>query len=475
MVYRTLGSIVGCSFFVLSSAAHAETPRWTEAPQPPSLDTLMITPPCPGPLCEQPDSREPAAQGLRVVYLNFEGVTLTSSTNADSGPTNTSYIISATTAPGSTRFIPPFSPSDLGSTGGLSRDQIIQRVIDRLYASHQAFDVQFVTTRPASGPYSMVVIGGDCQSVAGANCAGVALLDCSDNNPSNVSFVFPPGLRVDDLATTAAQEAAHAFGLSHTTDTGDIMYPSILQSVPSSFGAGSIPQGDSSCGGGSFQDSYQLMLSTIGARGQDTVPPAVAINQPQAGAVVNPGDTVDASAMDFSAITEVSLVIGGETISLASQPPYTFIVPDTTAKGNVMLEVRAIDEQGNTGTDSINVYVSGPDDVPCDSGACPDGLVCVSDICIDRSGGGLGSLCTASSECDSGICASLDGEQRCSTTCDSTAPCPAGFECVDDTACWPSSGSDNPFVGLCAAGGRGQGAAGLLVLLALLALRRRRS
>lgn len=459
VVYRALG-LIGAWSVLFASAAGAETP----------LETRVVTPPCPGPMCED---REPAAVGLRVVYLNFEGVTLTSSNNSDSGPQDTSFIISETTAPGSTRFIPPFSPADLSSTGGLSRDQIISRVVDRLYASHQAFDVQFVTTRPASGPYSMVVFGGDCQSAAGANCAGIALLDCGDPNPNNVSFVFPPGLRVDDLATTAAQEAAHAFGLAHTTDTTDIMYPVIRQTIPTSFGAGSIPQGDASCGGGGFQDSYQLMLSTIGPRGQDTVPPAVAIHTPQAGAVVRAGDVVDASAMDFSAIGEVSLVIGGETIAVISQPPYEFVVPDTTIKGDVILAVRAIDEEGNTGSDSISVYVSGPGDIPCDGGACPDDLVCVSDICIDRSGGGLGSLCSGGGECDSGICAERDGEQRCSTTCDAITPCPAGFECVGDTACWPAAGSDNPLVGLCAAGGRGQAGAGLLLLLVLVAMRRR--
>ena len=414
-----------------------------------------------------------AALGVRVVYLNFEGITLTSSNNTDNATSDTSFIISATTPPGQRLTIPPFSPADLSSTGGLSRDQIISRVIDRLYASHLDFDVQFVTTRPSSGTYSMVVFGGSCQSAAGANCAGVALLDCADNNAVNVSFVFPPGLRVDDMATTAAQEAAHAFGLAHTNDTEDIMYPTIRQTIPTGFGAGSIPSGDVSCGGASFQDSYQLMMSTIGPRGQDTVPPAVAIGRPQAGAVVYPGDVVDASASDASTITEVSLVIGGETIAISAQPPYSFIVPDTTIKGEVVLAVRALDEEGNMGTDSVRVYIAGPDDVACDDGACPGGLVCVSDICIDRSDGGLGSLCSAGSECDSGICAERDGEQRCSTSCDAVTPCPAGFECIGDTACWPAA-SDNPFLGLCAAGGRGAGGAWLLVLVALVAAGRRR-
>lgn len=431
---------------------------------------MLIESPCPGPGCKSPETLEPTALGPRIVYLNFEGVTLTSANNTDNATTDTSYIISATTAPGSTLYIPAFSPSDLGSTGGLSRDQIISRVIDRLYASHQAFDVHFVTARPTSGPYSMVVIGGDCETVAGASCAGVALLDCGDSNPVNISFVFPPGLRVDDLATTAAQESAHAFGLAHTDDTDDIMYPIIRQSIPSSFGAGSLPPGDRSCGGVSFQDSHQLMLSTIGPRGQELLP-AVVIEQPQSGAVVYPGDVVAGSATDTSAVTEVSLVIGGETVAVASQSPYSFVVPDTTVKGDVELAVRALDDEGNVGAAAISVYIAGPDDIPCSDGACPGDLICVSDICIDRADGGLGSFCSTNSECDSGICAERDGEQRCSTSCDAATPCPAGFECIGDTACWPADPGSSSFLGLCSASGGGTGG-WLLILIALVAARR---
>jgi len=473
MVCRTLGFLTALTLSI--SSAEAEAPRWAKAPEAPTLETLMITPQCPGPLCEAPETNEPNAIGLRVVYLNFDGVTLTASNTSDSGPQNTSAIITATTTPGSTRFVPPFSPAQLSSTQGLDRDQIIQRVTDALFQTHAAFDVQFTTSRPTEAPYSMVVFGGSCQDVAGANCAGVALLDCGDQIASNVSFVFPPGLRVDDLATTAAQEAAHAFGLAHTQDQGDIMFPTILQSIPDGFGAGNIPQGDSNCQGGGFQDSFQVMLSTIGPRGQDTIPPAVAIGSPRSGAVIFPGDTVDASVTDFGEVEEVTLLVGGEVISVAAQAPYSFILPDTTIKGNVILAVRAADDSGNTGQESISVYVAGPDDIACDAGACPDGLTCISDICIDRSGGGLGSLCGNNEECDSGICATLDSEQRCSTTCDSASPCPTGFECIDDAACWPrDSGSDNPFVGLCASGGSGGAGAGILVLIALVSMRRRK-
>src|SRR5690606_15995224 len=117
---------------------------------------------------------------------------------------------------------------------------------------------------PTSGTYHMVVFGGTCQGVIGENCAGIAPLDCTDFSPSNIVFAFPQGLRAVDLATTATQEMAHAFGLTHTVDTTDFMYPFIQQQLPYHYGAGAIPSKDQpGCGGANFQDSHEKLLSIV--------------------------------------------------------------------------------------------------------------------------------------------------------------------------------------------------------------------
>lgn len=445
----------------------------------PSPRLLLTVPsPCPGPACsvDRPVAPEPLAQGLRIIYLNFDGVTLIGSNTADDAPSNTSAIVTAVVGPGNPLTIAPFSPGDLVSSEGLSRDQIISRVIDDLYRLHADFNVEYTTNRPATGPYSMVVFGGSCTSVAGEQgCGGIALLDCGDMLPSDITFVFPPGLRVDDLATVAAQEAAHAFGLAHTLDPDDVMYPSLQQSVPSRFGAGNIPGGDANCQGGGFQDSHQTMLDVIGARGADSIGPSVRISEPRSGAVIFLGETVSAEASDPSNVAQVDLVVGGQLVATAEVAPYSFILPDSVATGAQAIEVQATDGLGNISIDRVEVYIGSGADAGCDGdGDCAAGSVCLRGICVDRSDGGLGSLCGGSGDCDSAVCANYDGEMRCSTDCGPDVPCPAGFDCISDTACWPSS-DDGSFLGLCQAGGRGGGgAAMLLIAAAMVALRQRK-
>lgn len=458
---------IGLILLALAAPHAAAEPAATQL-SPAARRMLTVPSPCPGPMCaaDQPLTPQPAAQGLRIIYLNFEGVTLTGSNTADDAPSNTSAIVTAVVGPGNPLTIAPFSTADLVSTEGLSRDQIISRIIDDLYRLHADFNVEYTTSRPASGPYSMVVFGGSCSGVAGQQgCGGIALLDCGDMLPSDITFVFPPGLRVADLATVAAQEAAHAFGLGHTLDTDDVMYPQLQQSVPSRFGGGNIPNGDANCQGGGFQDSHQRMLDVIGARGADSIGPSVRISEPLSGAVIFVGETVAASATDPSDVARVDLVIGGQPVASAEVAPYSFVVPESAALGAQTIEVQATDGLGNLSSDRVEVYIGSDADAGCDGdGDCGGGAVCLRGICVDRSGG-LGSLCGGPGDCDSALCANHDDETRCSTDCGPDLPCPAGFECISDTACWPSSG-DSSFLGLCQAGGDGSGAA--IVFLALL-------
>lgn len=88
--------------------------------------------------------------------------------------------------------------------------------------------------------------------------------------------------------------------------------------------------------------------------------------------------------------------------------------------------------------------------------------------------GGLGNACgEGEPECEIGFCASGPGGMRCTRDCDPAASdCPAGFDCLetsgDSGACWPAED------GGCNASGSSAGGLGLLVLIALVAVRRRR-
>ena len=89
------------------------------------------------------------AQGLRVVYVNFDGVTLTNSSSADDATTNRSampFAAGNNNIPVGSQFtIPQFQPNQLGNDFGLSRAQIITRTITRSTPATLPTNVEFVT------------------------------------------------------------------------------------------------------------------------------------------------------------------------------------------------------------------------------------------------------------------------------------------------------------------------------------------
>ena len=401
--------------------------------------------PCPGPDCAVDGYAEPGVsygQGLRTVYLNFEGVNLTSASNNEDATNNISFLVANKHAPGNTVHVPPFSPSNLQSTQGASRGQIINYVVDKIRETHQPYNIEFTTTRPSSGTYHMVVFGGTCQGITGLDCAGLAHLDCGDFVPSNIVFVFPYGLRIQDLAATASQELSHAFGLSHTTDRTDIMYPFIQNYTPTEYGAGTIPQEDqaTACGGGTYQDSHEKLLAVVGYRGQDTLPPQVLITSPANGEIVSIGDPIEADLSDDNTIVKVELLLNNALFDTRTSPPFDFTLPADSPLGQVAIKLRATDDSGNSASSRVTAYVGTGDEEPCINGACPEGFSCVDMLCYAEqpgSTGALGDICTDSEDCDSGLCAILADEQLCSLSCTADTECPQGFECLGEVACWP--------------------------------------
>lgn len=107
---------------------------------------------------------------------------------------------------------------------------------------------------------------------------------------------------------------------------------------------------------------------------------------------------------------------------------------------------------------------------------CAVDQICFDDKCIAQpfGPGGLGTSCTAGSECASGLCAEGPDGKLCSEMCTvGGASCPDGFECVAATngqgACWPSAIADGG--GCCDSSG--SGAATMAFGIGLLALARR--
>jgi hypothetical protein len=350
-----------CIFFVVDARADAG-----DLEARPGAPRTILRPGCAGQDCPPSHPRSARGQGHRLVYLNFDGATLTASTHVDDAATDTSSILSSAVPPGTSKVIAPFDPREMWNPDGLSREQIIARVVQEMYALHAAYDVDFVTERPTGADYHMVVFGGTCVGVSDeSNCVGVANLDCGDAVPGNIVFVFPGDLRVGHLAVTAAQETAHALGLTHTWDWTDVMYPEIQSTFPDHFGAGNVPLSDPSCDGAAFQDSHRKMLDTLGPRRTDTIPPAVAITSPGHGSQVAPGVEVSATVTDDGEIAVVEFLVDDVVTATATVPPFSFPLPAEIPPGTVTLTVRAQDIVGNVGTDRITVHVTGSADPSC--------------------------------------------------------------------------------------------------------------
>jgi len=440
---------------------------------------LLVAPPlCPGPGCPDFDgAATPQAQYKRILYLNFDGATIKS--GSDNATQNTSRIIRFTS-----RAIPGLTKEDLNpsSVGELSLQQIKDIVVDNVRFHMQPYNVEVVTERPSSGSYHMIVFSpkDDCETIAGATCAGIAPLDCSDNNPSNIVWVFAGGLRVSDLATTSSHEAAHSLGVFHTLDTKDIMFPSILNSVPDYFGAGDIPDGDTNCEGQTFQDSNELLISTIGPALSDTTAPDVEITQPAAGLTIGPGAMIEARANDTQGpIEKVEFFLNGESVRVLDreQRPWVMFLGPQQPAGALSIKVVATDMAGNTAESSVEVEFDRGGNTPCTTDEqCSAGLECNGAVCVpeDPSAGALGSECAVNDDCDSGVCASLQGQSLCTQTCDEANPCPGGFDCLDGGGCWPADGGG----GGCSVQGSAGGSLFALIFLGAfvgLGFRRRRA
>jgi hypothetical protein len=144
-----------------------------------------------------------ACTSARVVYLDFDGVTLTR--GPSDATTNTAVWLGVAQA-----TIPAYLAS------APSRAQMIHDVTANVTATLSSIPATVVTTRPASGSYVMIVFGGTPQTVNVPYIDAVAHLDCGDADPNDVGLVF------DNVSPLTAQKVADyavgaiAFGLGLT-------------------------------------------------------------------------------------------------------------------------------------------------------------------------------------------------------------------------------------------------------------------
>jgi uncharacterized protein (TIGR03382 family) len=443
----------------IAGVAHAETPRsiikWTD----PARQGATWTQPTPDTVSH-------------VIYLNNcqpNGCMLTpgnDSTQNQSGIINNQVKISAYSG-SSTQW-----------------DQIVN-CVKQTYAP---FNVQIVTTRPTSGDYHMAIVAGSASEAGmGQGVLGVSPFSCG-YIPNSISFSFaneePSG--IDDMCWTVAQETAHSWGLDHKFDDKSPM--TYLQSGPAmktfqntTMSCGEYSARACNCSyantGTSGENDYQLVLATFGSSAPDTTPPMVSIQSPQNGMVVMPGFTITANISDDGVVASAQLKIDGNAVGSALvNAPWTWTAP-TLSGGTHHIEVDATDGGNNTASAAIDVSIGGGS---CSSGnSCPMGQDCINNVCVAGPGtpGGLGSTCTANSDCSSGQCAGDGtGAKYCVEPCNPAMNgCPSGFSC-DATSgnagvCWPNPNSGHG--GCSTSGGDGAIAFAMLALVGMLITRKR--
>ena len=311
----------------------------------------------------------PAARAQsRTIYLNKNGVTLTPGAN-DSRMNRSSIIASQVT-------VPAWNVSSAVWT----------QTVTCLREMFAPYDVQITETDPGDMPHIEAVFGGSLSSLGlSGNFSGVSPFSSSCKVIEN-SIVFTFTDVIPQKAQVAceimAQEIAHSYGLDHQLLAADPM------SYLSYAGAKKFQNVTAECGETSprpcaapgaamcraSQNSHALLMERIGAAGTgDIDAPDVAITFPAAGAVVDPGFTINVTATDDVKVRLAVLSIDGESLGSLTGAPWTFVAPLDMPPGKHLIEVMATDgahEQVAT----IEVTIRGEDsedDAPI--GGCSTG------------------------------------------------------------------------------------------------------
>jgi hypothetical protein len=429
--------------------------------------------------------------GAHIIFLNFEGATLTQPSNGlDDSSQNRSWIA------GGTVKYPAFDPSPYAPA--FTRDSAINAISNMFKTLYADFNVQVVTTRPASGSYTMCMVGGTPELVGESQgVAGVAPLDCGNMNEADVVYAFASDLdpsttgsasaSMRAIAITAAQETAHSFGLGHTTNEMDVMYPQLLPGQTAFGGLTDIqPDGSGKCGNGKTQDSAGMLKMVIGASsGGPTMTgptPMVQFVAPTKGSTVPLAFTILVSATETGGtISKVEITSGGQPVYTGSTPPFTAMVTAPQA-GDYELTATAYDSNGTfqSATVTFTAQEGAPPQVigcitkaDCTGGMvctggqcvaptpgsgmscsadtpCPSGFSCQMDGTCAPSGsyqpkpGETGASCTDAGQCNNGLCASFNGAKFCTAACDPQVrtSCPGTLTCRasgSDFVCAPNA------------------------------------
>lgn len=292
------------------------------------------------------------------LYLAFDGARIRSGTCSD--------------ATAACSFVAKCDADIPAFTGGPAIRRTITEAVRRYF---QPYALEVTTDRPETGPYTMCVIGGSSVDLCrGAGSAGLAPLDCGNENPADVVFAFEDDRTqdTDAIAVTVAQEVAHAFGLGHTDDERDVLYPFLTGTAEGFLDRDMGSPDRSLCPGRHQQNSHRMLRALLGpgAGNPNALPAAgtvlggaesLRILSPEPGAVLGAASIVEASVDDPRIVHAVELRLDPGTkrehAMRISVPPYAarLVVREP---GKHVLEATAIDADQRVGRVRLEVEIA---------------------------------------------------------------------------------------------------------------------
>jgi hypothetical protein len=315
-----------------------------------------------------------------VMFVALDGVTLTP--NCGNGDTANSALNCSPLVNAETTF---------AAFGGGAASEF-----QTLASYYEAFDVVMTSNRPPDWlPYTMTVIGGSSAQVGAAGACGIANVACDGLKRNHVSLNFPESC--SGMAETAAQETSHNWGLEHTDNPQDIMYPfnnggfkqyvDECMPIDHSTGGGTTQCGyihEVYCpaGMGEEQNSYAELMGVFGPKSPDTTAPEIVSVSPADGAVVGNAEDILVTAQ----ITDDSLMVGVNWTWLEGLPagtesyrrctnavcdqdfnpgvsfnaadmPWDFVVLAGAPPGIYSFQVEVLDAYGNYDSETITIEV----------------------------------------------------------------------------------------------------------------------
>jgi hypothetical protein len=208
------------------------------------------------PSCPAPST--PLAAGMHELYLSFDGVTLTLG-DCDDAKTNCTSLIAS-----GSEVVPQFL---MGQGTRATRITTITGMVQEALAP---FSVDVVTTRPASGSYWMVSVGGAPTLVSGSPDPLMAMKPvCDAANKNSIALVFEQDSEFTDRAY--ADSIAGAFGrlagLLPISKNGDCMCTTATctHGQACTWSTGAVPAAGNACSRTS-QNEHLLMIDAVGCR-----------------------------------------------------------------------------------------------------------------------------------------------------------------------------------------------------------------